>query len=311
MKRHWRKILVLVLVVWAISAAFSYISTSSIKLFASNSKEMERPKPFQLSYDDSTSTRNPKIRTESAIVVDLSDGKVLLRKNEDSVRSIASLTKLATAIVFVNTNPNLDSVVTVTKEDREGTGRSHTFVGEQIALHDLFHLMLICSDNVAARVVARSTGLDSAQFIEKMNELAISLNLSHTHYADPTGLDPGNVSTAAECAVIFKTALDKSQIREIIAKRDYSFKPVNGRRLYTIHNTNHMLFGRQDIIGGKTGYICEAGYCLALGFELSKGKELAAVLLGAPSSGCRFRDASRLLSSISSPKILPTRYKRN
>jgi D-alanyl-D-alanine endopeptidase (penicillin-binding protein 7) len=310
MKKHWRKVLVIILVVWAVSAAFSYMSVTNKPNFF-KFKSSEKPKLFKLSYNDTVSTNCPKIRTESAIVIDLSDGKVLLRKNEDLVRSIASLTKLATALVFLGTNPDMTDTATVTKEDREGAGRSRTFVGEKIMLSDLFHLMLICSDNVAARVVARSTGLDSTAFVARMNELALSMKLTQTHFSDPTGLDPGNVSTAAEISIIFKTALDKKIIRDIVSKKEYVFKPVNGRRVYTIQNTNHLLFGRDNIIGGKTGYICEAGYCLAFGFEQGKGKELGAILLGAPTSGTRFRDASRLLSSISKPGSISASYKRN
>jgi D-alanyl-D-alanine endopeptidase (penicillin-binding protein 7) len=168
-------------------------------------------------------------------------------------------------------------------------------------LDDIFHLMLICSDNVAARVIAKSTGLSPDEYAEEMNRLALSLGLKQTHFIEPTGLDPGNVSTAAEVSILLKKALEKPKIREVMAKKDFTFRAVNGRRTYVVRNTNRLLFGRHDVIGGKTGYICEAGYCLALGFN-GKGKKLGAVLLGAPSSGCRFRDAARLLNSVAGPR---------
>jgi D-alanyl-D-alanine endopeptidase (penicillin-binding protein 7) len=236
------------------------------------------------------------------MVFDLNSGEILLHKNEDSVRAIASLTKLVTAQVFLDSKTDLLKTETVMKADRDGAGRSRLRIGANVRLIDLFHLMLICSDNVAARIVSRSTGLDSAEFVDKMNRYAISLGLKHTRFADPTGLDANNVSTAAECSIIFKAALDKSLIAEVVAKKDYSFTPVNSKRACVVHNTNRLLYGRQDIIGGKTGFIFEAGYCLALGAETQSGRKLGAILLGAPSSGCRFRDAARLLASVDNIK---------
>ena len=301
MKKIWLKILVVILVIWAISAAFSALLSSRPDPILS-ADAIQSAKLFQLTKDQKSLRPIPRgVRTESAIIVDLDSGIVILGKNEDSVRSIASLTKLATALVFLSTSPDMQKIDTVTAADRNGAGRSHLRIGSSARLYDIFHLMLICSDNCAARVIARSTGLDSTQFVDKMNKLAHALDLNHTRFADPTGLDPGSVSTAAELAILFRTALSQSQIAEAIGKKEYTFRPVNGKRIYTIRNTNHLL-GRMNVIAGKTGYIMESGYCLALGIE-DGGKRMAAVLLGAPTSGCRFRDATRLLSSLKPPVI--------
>ena len=297
MKKLWIGIIFVVLLIWAISAVISAMlnpENSSPPVVA----ESEPPRDFKLVMEVLDRNPSPGIRSASAIVVDLADGRVLLSKNESEIRPIASLTKLATALVFLKTSPNFFQTMTVTREDKEGAGRSRLYTGETVTLNDLFHLMLICSDNVAARVIGRSSGLFPEKFVGRMNEFASSLDLEQTHFADPTGLDPGNVSTAAECSIIFKTALEDGLIREVMSKRSYSFKPINGKRIYMIHNTNRMLFGRDDIICGKTGYISESGYCLALGVECEGGRELAAVVLGAPTSGTRFRDAARLLTSI-------------
>jgi D-alanyl-D-alanine endopeptidase (penicillin-binding protein 7) len=259
-----------------------------------------RPRAFKLVKDDNILRPVPRgIRTQSAIVVDLDSGTVILGKNEDKVRSIASLTKLATALVFLNTSPDMQRIDTVTARDRSGAGRSHLRTGASATLNDFFHLMLICSDNVAARVIARSTGVDSAQFVARMNELAKSLMLNHTCFADPTGLDAGNVSTASELAILFRTALEQKRISEAVGRKEYSFRAVNGRRTYTLHNTNRLL-SRKDVSGGKTGYILESGYCLAL--KIDDGvRNLGAVLLGAPTNGCRYRDAARLLTCLKAP----------
>jgi serine-type D-Ala-D-Ala endopeptidase (penicillin-binding protein 7) len=303
MKKLWLKIVIFAIVGGL--AATAYALLINTPLVHNNSQSIavkEKPKQFKLVLDDSTSAPNPKIKAEAAVVFDLESGRVLLHKNEESIRSIASLTKLATALVSVESKIDFDKVMTVTREDRDGAGRSRLRVGSQAKVRDIFHLMLICSDNCAARVVARSTGMSSEEFVAAMNALAIKLGMMHTHFADPTGLDPRNMSTAVEYSVLLKTAFDNVTIADVISKKNYSFKPINGRRIYTLHNTNRLLFGKQNIIGGKTGFIGEAGYCLAFGAEDTNGRKLGAVLLGAPTSGTRFRDAVKLLASAATLK---------
>jgi D-alanyl-D-alanine endopeptidase (penicillin-binding protein 7) len=219
----------------------------------------------------------------------------LTSKNENDPRSIASLTKLVTALVFLRTNPDLLEIATVTSEDRRNAGRTRLYSGMKLTLFDLFHLMLISSDNVAARVIARSTGYSNQEFVEKMNEFASELHLSRTRFADPTGLDSGNISTASEFAVIFQEALKSDLISEVISKRFHTYKALNNDRQYVAYNTNRFLYNRKEVFGGKTGYIRDSGYCLALGFK-NDGRRLAAVILGAPSNGYRYRDAARLVA---------------
>jgi D-alanyl-D-alanine endopeptidase (penicillin-binding protein 7) len=294
MKKLWVKILVASLVIWTISAVYWHIGNTGQ---VTPIRFKDNPSTFQLVMDDLNIGPGPKIRAKSAIVVDLGTGKVLMKKDESSVRPIASLTKLTTALVFLGTKPNLFSIVTVTKEDRDGAGHSRLYVGEKLTLYDLMHVMLICSDNVAARIVARSAGMTQEEFVAKMNEYAGAMKLTNTHFADPTGLDSTNVSTAAEYALVFKAALDDDIISDIVSMKNHSFIPINGKRNFTVYNTNRLLYGKANIIGGKTGYTCQSGYCLAIGIE-SAGKKLEAIVLGAPSSGSRFRDAAKLLTSL-------------
>ena len=303
MKKIGLKIVILALVGGLAATAYALLINTSITHNSNPTLVVtEKQHQFKLILDDSISTPNPKIKAESAVVFDLESGKVILHKNEESIRSIASLTKLATALVTVEAKTDFDKIMTVTKEDRDGAGRSRLRVGSKAKLRDIFHLMLICSDNCAARVVARSTEMSSDEFIAAMNALSIKLGMMHTHFADPTGLDPRNMSTAAEYSVLLKTAFDNPIIADAISKKNYEFRAINGRRTYTLHNTNRLLFGKQNIIGGKTGFIGEAGYCLAFGAEDSSGRKLGAVLLGAPTSGTRFRDAVKLLASAAGVK---------
>lgn len=294
MKKLLKRILFYALAIWTISAVYAGFATTRR---ANTVTFDDRPGVFELVWDTVNPLPGPKIRSKSAILVDLDTGDIIAGKDEGKVRSIASLTKLVTAMVFLNTGPDLFKVKTVNGDDRTGAGRSRLYVGEKLTLYDLFHLALVSSDNVAARILARSTGLSSEEFVQSMNQFAAGLGLEHTRFADPTGLDPGNVSTASEFAVLFKEALEYDRIREAIGKKNHTYKALNSDRQYIAYNTNRFIYGREDVFAGKTGYIRNSGFCLALGVETTDGRRLGAVLLGAPSNNYRYRDAARLLAS--------------
>lgn len=289
-----KRILFYLLAIWAVSAAYSTIANTKK---AATIRFEEEPGLFEVVWEAISPSSGSRFKSKSAVLIDLDSGEILTGKNENKTRPIASLTKLITAMVFLETSPDLSSVETVTPEDRKAAGRTRLYIGEKLTLHDLFSLMLISSDNVAARILARSTGLGRDQFIEKMNELALRLNLKHTRFTDPAGLDSGNVSTASEFAGLFKTALEFDLIVDAISRKSYTYRALDSDRQYIAYNTNRLLYGRHDVIGGKTGHIRNSGYCLALGIEDSDGRRLGAVLLGAPSNNYRYRDAHRLLAS--------------
>lgn len=294
MMKFSKRILFYILAIWSISAIYSGIAATRK---ATSIRFEEKPGVFELVWESLDPSSGPKIKSKSAILIDLDTGNIIARKDEEKVRPIASLTKLVTAMVFLKTAPDLFKVETVGEDDRQGGGRSRLYVGEKLTLYDLFHLALISSDNVAARILARSTGFSADEFAEKMNQLAGELNLTHTRFVDPTGLDRENVSTASDLAVIFKAALEYERISETIKKKNHTYKAINSDRQYVAYNTNRLLYGREDILGGKTGYIRDSGYCLALGVEMGDGRRLGAILLGAPSNAYRYRDAYRLLAS--------------
>ncbi len=294
MRRLSKRILFYLLAIWAVSAVYSTIANTRK---AATIRCAEEPGLFEVVWEAISPSSGSRFKSKSAVLIDLDSGDVLAGKNEKKIMPIASLTKLITAMVFLETSPDLSGVETVTSEDRKGATRTRLYAGEKLTLHDLFNLMLISSDNVAALVLARSTGLERDAFIEKMNELASGLNLKQTRFTDPTGLDTGNISTALEFARIFKSALEYELIAEAISSKSYSYKALNSERQYIVYNTNRLLYGRHDIIGGKTGYIRDSGYCLALGIDCGDGRRLGAILLGAPSNRHRYQDAHRLLAS--------------
>ena len=227
-----------------------------------------------------------------AVVIDPVTGTVLYEKNADRAAPIASITKLMTAMVFLEQKPNLLRDVEVTREEIYQGGHTQLRDHEIVPLGDLLHMSLMCSDNVATRVLARESGLSHGEFMARMNARAAEMGLKDTRFADPTGLDYNNVSTASDVARMLQTAAGNPLIHSITTTASYEF--ATQRRDHIINNTNRLLKSRYQILGGKTGYISESGYCFATWLRVD-GRDLVAVVLGAPTNATRFADVVRLV----------------
>jgi D-alanyl-D-alanine endopeptidase (penicillin-binding protein 7) len=224
-------------------------------------------------------------------VVDPGTGQVLFEKNSSASLPVASLTKMMTVLVFLETEPDMDRVYAVTRSDLAGMGHTQLRPREEVRFGDLFHMSLMCSDNAATRILARQSGLDEEEFLARMNRKAVELGMSRTRYVEFTGLDERNLSTAADCAVLLQHCARHPVIARIMTQRTHEFR--TRRRAHFIANTNRLLYGRYEVRGGKTGFIQEAGYCLATWIN-AQGRELVAVVLGAPTNATRFADVMRL-----------------
>src|SRR5947199_184678 len=148
----------------------------------------------------------PRLHAKAALVVDATSNKILFQKNPEQLYPIASLTKLMTALVYFQTNPQFDSVVEIAPEDVRHSSRSHIRPREEITVRDLLHASLMASDNVATKALVRSCGLPREEFVRRMNALADSLSLTGTHFVEPTGLDEQNVATAQAIATLLRIA---------------------------------------------------------------------------------------------------------
>ena len=275
-------------------------------------------------YQAASTTRTPARRTgrrarrappggcyaRSAIVVDPATGQILYEKNAESTMPIASITKLMTDLVFLEGKPDLDRMVEVTREDLAGAGHTRLRNREQLALRDLLHMSLMCSDNAATRVLVRTSSLQPEDFLARMNQKALELGLTHTRYVEFTGLDERNVSTASDVARLLRVAADHPTIHGISITRSYEFssaRPYGSRsipRRHMVANTNRLLYGRYEVLGGKTGFIQESGYCLATWLRAG-GREMIAVVLGAPTNATRFADVMRLVQKTLSANNAP------
>ncbi len=268
-------------------------------------------------YRTATATKTPARRTvrrsrrappggcyaRSAIVVDPATGQVLYEKNAQVSVPIASITKLMTVLVFLEAKPDLDRVAEVTRDELRGAGHTRLRNRERVALRDLLHMSLMCSDNTATRVLVRESALDPEDFLARMNQKALELGLTHTRYVEFTGLDERNVSTAADVARLLHSASNHPLIHDISITRSYEFRSAS-RRHHFVGNTNRLLYGRYEVLGGKTGFIQESGYCLAT-WVRTQGREMIAVVLGAPTNATRFADVMRLVQKTLSANASP------
>jgi D-alanyl-D-alanine endopeptidase (penicillin-binding protein 7) len=236
----------------------------------------------------------PDIHAAAAIVLDPQTLRVLWEENSHEERSIASLTKLMTAVTFIADNPDLSRRVTVTRADTKNASVTYLAAGETISLDDLLHLMLIASDNGAARVLARTSDGSTDAFIGRMNTMASHLRLSATHYTDPSGLDSTNVSSAYDLSQLVAFAASDDRLGPIMRTAEYEAHPSFGP--VTVHSTNRLLGTEVDVLAAKTGFISKAGYCLATLLQVPQGSQVAVVVLGAANSASRFWDARHLFN---------------
>jgi len=277
--------------VWTITGLLIFLFCAfPFAELASQAKKKRRPR--RTFVRGATPESPGRLLAKAALIIDVPSGRILYEYNASQPRSIASLTKLMTAIVFLEGNPPLDSVVTVTREDAKAAGRrrSQMGVGESFRLLDLLYASLMASDNRVTRTLARASGLSLDNFVLRMNEKARELGLDSTFFVEVTGLDAGNRSTAFDVSRLLSAALENYWVAHITATDQYTFHSVNKRRRHILLNTNRLARAGWEVEGGKTGFIAASGYCLVTIMKDKEEHEILAVLLGAPTNSRRFSE---------------------
>jgi D-alanyl-D-alanine endopeptidase (penicillin-binding protein 7) len=239
----------------------------------------------------------PDLRAAAAIIYDPDTNEILWEENSQSQRSIASITKVMTATVFLENNPDVTEPVAIVKSDVFQASTTHLKTNDRVTVDDLLHLLLIASDNAAARALARISSYGPDGFVRRMNAKAEELGLQSTSYADPSGLLSENVSSAYDMARLITQASSDDRISSIMRTPEYTVYTAKHRAL-TFHSTNHLLRrGDVDVRAGKTGFISKAGYCLATLLRLPDGgHQVAVVVLGARSNAGRFMETQNLFN---------------
>ena len=269
--------------------------TSRSRAAALAMRDAQQPR-FKL---DPSGALVPDVRAEAAILYNPENGQILWESNSQDQRSIASITKVMTAAVFLEDSPDLSERVVVDRSDVRAASTTYLRAGYVVTKADLLHLLLIGSDNAAARALARVSPYGSKGFIDRMNQKAAELGLTSTNYADPSGLLSANVSSAYDMARLITYVAGDERIAGVMRKQQYNL--AMGRRTISVHSTNQLVTrGGVDVQAGKTGFIRSSGYCLATLLRLPQSNQtIAVVVLGAKSNAGRFWETRHLFHWLS------------
>lgn len=238
---------------------------------------------------------SPNLRSASALVIN-ADGNVIYGKDIDTIRSIASITKLMTAMVIIDSGVDLDEKITVTKADRDLvqlTG-SRLEYGATLSRRDMLLLAIMSSENRAATALGRTSPGGMQAFVKRMNRKAAQLGMANSHFADPAGLQVENTSSARDLMKMVTAAHEYPLIRQAGTTQRKEVRPYAKRGPLVYGNTNRLLKNKNWDIGlSKTGYISEAGHCLVMQAVI-EGEPVSIVLLNSFGKLTPFGDSNRL-----------------
>lgn len=264
------------LMIFMLVAAFAIIQP----VCADDEQETKILKPV-ISDKVVQSKKPPVVNALAAVVMEASSGRVLYSKNAAVKRSIASTTKIMTAIVAIE-NGDMDDTVSISRR-AAGIGGSTLGLreGQEYTLRELLYAMLLISANDAAIAVAEYIGGTVEEFADMMNKKARSIGASDSHFITPHGLDASDqYSTAYDMAIITRYALKNPAFAEIVATSD-SYIPG-----FSLYNTNELLGAYPGVDGVKTGYTGKAGRCLITTAQRD-GMRIISVVFGSPTRNAR------------------------
>lgn len=244
--------------------------------------------------------------SSAVAVVDLQTGNLIYSKNIDATRSIASISKVMTAMVILDAGLDMREEITIIASDLVGAKKASTNLraGDRLSRSEFTLMMLMKSENPAAKALARTYPGGYDAFIAAMNAKAASLGMYQTRFADSSGLDPRNVSSANDLIKMMKAVNADPRyqlVRTFSTAPSYDFYIANyntGNRTYKANNTSMLVRSGEHPIGvSKTGFIREAGYCVVMETHVNN-KPAVIVLLGAGASQTRWNDARNILTEL-------------
>ncbi len=241
---------------------------------------------------------NPKqlrLESGSALVVD-AQGNEVYAKQVDEPQPIASITKLMTAMVVLDAALAPEERITITRDDRDLIRYSGSRLqpGATLTRDQLLRLALMASENRAANALGRTYPGGRQAFVQAMNKKARFIGMKSSHFADPAGLDSGNVATARDMVKLVRAAHKYPLIREATTTRTMSVHPYKSRGELRFNNTNRLLKNAAwQIQLSKTGYVNEAGRCLVMQARIAD-QPLVIVLLNSFGKLTPFGDSNRI-----------------
>ena len=243
-------------------------------------------------------SNQPSVNARAALVMDAQTGEVLYSKNSSLAVPIASITKVMTAVVTADARLDMSEEITLQQIDFAGAGGKNSSstlrAGDTMNRAELLLFALMKSENPAAAALARTYPGGRSAFVAAMNAKARQLGMTSTRYAESTGLDPHNVSSARDLGILVSAASQYGLIRQFSTTPTYDFNL--GYRVLKSNNTNSLVRnGGWNINLSKTGYINEAGRCVVMHTTVNS-RPAVVVLLGASTSQARTNDATNLLN---------------
>lgn len=248
-----------------------------------------------------------EISARSAIVTDITTGKILFEKNADEPLPLASITKVMTALTAVENAPSLGEVE-IKSENLLEEGDSGLFLNSKWDLKSLLDYSLMVSSNDGASAIASAVGAFQSNetsakqtFVNDMNNLAIAIGMSNTRFFNEHGLDRdenhvGSYGSARDVAKLLSYTITKyPNLLEATKYREMSFRDKD-QILYIAHNTNISTNEIPNLLASKTGFTDLAGGNLAIAFDAGLGRPVAISVLGSTQEG-RFLDVLKLVST--------------
>lgn len=237
-----------------------------------------------------------QLASAKALIVNQDTGETIFAKGTNVLTPIASVTKLMTAMVMLDAKLPMNEILTITDEDVDylKNSSSRLPVGTSLSRSEMLQLALMASENRAASALGRNYPGGKEAFVRMMNAKAVELGMRASHFADPTGLNSNNVSTAEDLVRMVKAAYQYNDIRRVTTTANYEVSLNNHGYSTNFHNTNGLVReGNWEIGLSKTGYISEAGRCLVMQATIA-GQPMIIVLLDSNGKFTRIGDANRV-----------------
>ncbi|MGI6010373.1 MAG: D-alanyl-D-alanine carboxypeptidase family protein [Ruminococcus sp.] len=251
------------------------------------------------------------INNEKGLLLDVDNSEVMFAQNIHEKAYPASITKIITAILAIKYG-DMDDVVTISQDAvtlEEGSTMCGFQAGDLVTMDDLFHGLLINSGNDAAMAIAEHLGGSVEHFVEMMNEEALALGATNTHFVNPTGLhDDNHYTTAYDIYLMFNEALNYDYFVEVMQMSSYTLTVTRGSEEVQIYvdSTDQYLTGVESapagvtVLGGKTGTTSKAGSNLAILSQNEYGAPYISIVLTAATKADLYEDMNQLLGKINS-----------
>ncbi|MGL5948887.1 MAG: D-alanyl-D-alanine endopeptidase [Aeromonas sp.] len=259
------------------------LSLASLLVASDARSELPSPRPLRL-------------YSNHALVMEMNTGRVLFAKASNERRPIASITKLMTALIVLDSGLDLDEILTIDERDRDVLkhSRSRIRMGTQITRREALHLALMSSENRMAATLARHYPSGRGAFIQAMNAKAKALGMHASHFVDATGLSPLNISTARDLAKLVTASYRQPLIRQFTQDSNELMQFSQPRYSLQFNNTNPLVRNSEwQVLLSKTGFTNEAGRCLVM-WASPEQRALAIVLLDSVGKRTPMGDANRI-----------------